>query len=91
MIAWKELLLLLEGQTVHLPSPKNHYPTDIEIDSDIQVVATCKAEITYVGKYNTTDITGNEMMTVRWKVFKFHNQISEAEQKEISPCAKCFL
>ena len=90
MIAWKELLLLLEGQTVHLPSPKNHYATDIEIDSDIPVVATGKAEITYVGKYNTTDITENEMMSVRWKVFKFHHQISEAEQKEISPCAKCF-
>ena len=32
-ISWKELLLLLEGQTVHLPTPKNHYTQDIFIDS----------------------------------------------------------
>ena len=29
MIAWKELLLLLEGQPVHFPAPKNHYAKDI--------------------------------------------------------------
>ena len=25
LISWKEFLLLLEGQQVHLPTPKNHY------------------------------------------------------------------
>ena len=29
IIAWKELLLLLEGQSVHLPSPENHYNNNI--------------------------------------------------------------
>lgn len=90
MIAWKEMLLLLEGQTVHLPSPKNHYSADICIDSDVPIVATGKAEITYVGKYNSTDTTENEMMSVRWKIFRFHRQITQAEQKEVPPCPKCF-
>ena len=34
MIASKELLILLEGQAVHLPSLKNHYLNDICIDKD---------------------------------------------------------
>ena len=49
MIPWKELLILLEGQAVHLPSPKNHYSNDICIDKDTPIVATSKGEITYVG------------------------------------------
>ena len=32
MIALKELLILLEGQAVHLPLLKNHYSNDICID-----------------------------------------------------------
>ena len=42
MIAWKELLLLLEGQPVHLPSPKNHFSSDICISNDIPVFSTSK-------------------------------------------------
>ena len=65
MIAWKELLLLLEGQSEHLPSPKNHYSHDICIDSDTPIFATSKSRITYTGKYNATDEIENEMMGVR--------------------------
>ena len=68
MIAWKDMLLLLEGEKVHLPSPKNHYVKDVCIDRDTPIVCTGKAEITYVGKYNATDAIENEMMSVRWKV-----------------------
>ena len=90
MISWKEMLLLLEGQTVHLPSPKIHYANDICISQDTRIFATGKSEITYLGKYNTTDETENEMVSVRWKIFKFHQQIPEADQKEMSPCPKYF-
>ena len=50
MIAWKELLLLLEGQTAHFPSPKNHYSNDICINKDTLKEATSKNEIQYLGK-----------------------------------------
>ena len=90
MIAWKELLLLLEGQTVHLPSPKNHYSNDICINKDTPIVATSKNEIHYVGKYNTFDPTENEKMSIRWKLFKFYKQIAQSEQVELKPCPKCF-
>ena len=65
IIAWKELLLLLEGQSVHLLSPKNHYSHEICIDSDTPIFATSKSRITYTGKYNATDQIDNEMMGVR--------------------------
>ena len=90
MIAWKELLLLLEGQSVHLPSPKNHYSADICIDSDTPVFATGKSRITFVGKYNTTDAIENEMMAARWKVFDFFFQIAEENQRDVPSCSKCF-
>ena len=85
------MLLLLEGQIVHSPSPKNHYANDICISQDTPIFATGKSEITYLGSYNTTEKTKNEMMSVRWKIFKFHQRIPEADQKEMFPCPKCFL
>ena len=30
------------------------------------------------------------MMSVRWKLFKFHDQISLAEKNDIPPCSTCF-
>ena len=75
MIPWKELLILLEGQAVHLPSPKNHYSNDICIDKDTPIVATSKGEITYVGKYNSLDPIENEMMSIRWKHLNFAGRL----------------
>ena len=55
MIAWKDLLLLLNGrQTVHLTSRKNHYAHDITITKYTPIVATSKLEIKYIGKLNFT-------------------------------------
>ena len=90
MIAWKEVLILLECQAVHLPSPKNHYSNDICIDKDTPIVATSKGEITYVGKYNSLDPIENEMMSIRWKTFKFYRQIVQSDQVDLTPCPKCF-
>ena len=90
MIAWKELLLLLEGQTVHLPAPKNHYAQDICIEKDTPIVATGIGEITFVNKFNQADEIENEMMRVRWKIFKFTHQIPRDEQIEVPDCPKCF-
>ena len=83
------LLVLLEGQqTVHLPSSKNHYPHDIQ--SNASIVATGKSEIKYICKFNSTDPVEDKMMSVRWKLFKFHHQISLAEKNDIPPCSTWF-
>ena len=89
-IVGKPSLLLLEGQTVHLPTPKNHYTQDISIDSDVPIVATGKVPIQFVGRYNTRDKREDEMMAVRGKVYEFFPQIPAHEQKEMQPCPKCF-
>ena len=76
MIAWKELSILLEGRTVHPPSPKSHCSNDICIDKDTPIVATSKIEITYVTKYNSFDPIENKMISIRWKTFKLYRQIA---------------
>ena len=62
LIAWKEFLLLFEGQQVHLPSPKNLYAKDISIDHDVPIFATGKSRIRFFGRHNATDEREDEMM-----------------------------
>lgn len=89
-IAWKDLLLLLEGETVKLPAPKNFYAEDVIINSDVAIFATAKESIRYKGPYKTTDPGEDAMMSVRWNIIKFHHEFSEKEQKVVKPCARCF-
>jgi hypothetical protein len=90
LIEWKSFLLLLEGDRVNLPAPKNHFAKDVCIDSDVPVFATSKETIKYRGPYNAEDSVENNMMASRWKVFNFTHSIPEDEQKNIPPCGRCF-
>lgn len=92
IIAWSDFLLLLEGQTVHLPRPKNQYATDmcIERTNKIPIFATSKSEIEYQGKFNSRDDCETDMMASRWQVFRFHHKIPENEIKDVPPCTYCF-
>ena len=83
MIAWKELLLLLKGQTVHLPSPRNHHASDITISSDVPVFATGKSRIVFCGSGNSTDSLKDDMMAARWILFEFFHPIPVEKQKEV--------
>ena len=47
LIEWKSLLLLFEGDQVRLPTPKNQFLCDINIERDTPVFATSKCEITF--------------------------------------------
>ena len=89
-IAWKNLLLLLEGELVHLPAPKNHFVTDISVSSDIPIFATSKEKIKFKGPNNTWDEKEDRMMDCRWKLFQFIHEFSEENQKTIPPCGQCF-
>lgn len=90
LIKWNDFLLLLEGQTVHLPRPKNQFATDLVIDREntIPFFATSKTPIKFVGKFNSHDEMETEMMNSRWKIFEFTKKIPEI--KEIDPCPHCF-
>ena len=90
LITWKDLLLLLEGEPVKLPAPKNNYAEDVHITSDLPIFATSKTSIRYRGSYGATDEVEDKMMEVRWKVYKFNHPFEEGVQKHLAPCAKCF-
>ena len=89
IIAWHDLLLMLEGQLVHLPAPKSHFAKDTVFDSDTPIFATSKHQLVFV-KNGAIDERETEMMTVRWKVFNFNRQIPRAEQQEVTACPTCF-
>ena len=89
-IAWNDLFLLLEGEPVKLPAPKNLYSEDICINTDVPIFATSKSEIKYKGYFGIGDEKEDDMMRARWKIFKFTRSIPEEEQIKLPPCAKCF-
>ena len=72
------------------PSPKNHYSNDICIYKDTPIVVTSKSDITHIGKDKPLDSIKNEMMSIRWKAFKFYKQIAQSDQVDFIPYSKCF-
>ena len=73
-----------------MPAPKNQYSNDVCIDTDIPIVATSKEPIVYHGRNGRIDERETKMMAVRWRVFELNKKIPEEEQKDISPCPRCF-
>ena len=70
IIALADLLQLLEGDSMHLPAPKNFCKRDIEMTRDTPVFATADAPLTLV-KGTSIDHANTEMMNVRWRFFQF--------------------
>ncbi|CAB4037610.1 Hypothetical predicted protein, partial [Paramuricea clavata] len=62
LLTWKDLLLLLEGETVKLPATKNHFANSAVIYSDAPIFATSKAPIVYKGPYNVEDERETDMV-----------------------------
>ena len=84
------MLLLREGEPVHLWTPKNHFKADVCLTRDSLVFGTGKTLITFQQPDNTRDPVEDETMAACWKVFKFTQQIPLKCQKGITPCQKCF-
>lgn len=91
VIGWSDLLLLLEGETVKLPAPKNHFAEDIVISSsnDIPIFATGPGKIAY-SLFSPDHEVETDMMASRWRIFKLTHIIEKEKQKEIPPCKRCF-
>lgn len=89
-IAWKCFLLLLEGENVKLPAPKNHFSKDVSISNDVPIFATSKERIKYKGANNSVDEIEDRMMDCRWNVFHLKHEFLEEDQKIILPCGRCF-
>ena len=80
LLPWHDMLLLLEGQFVHLSAPKTHYTRDIVFDKDTPVFATGKHSLVYV-RGGQVDERETEMMSFRWGIFNFFNQIPSTDRK----------
>ena len=78
------MLLLLEGETVKLPAPKNIYSENIVIATDVATLAASVSSIKRKGPYNASDERETEMMAARWKNYEFRHQFSHQEQKNMS-------
>ena len=89
VITWCDFLLLLEGEPVHIPTPRNHYRNDVCIDRDTPIIATSVAKFRYQGSYQARSAEEDEMMESRWRTFTFFKKIPEAEEIEMMPCPKC--
>ena len=89
IIPWRDLLLMLEGDVVHLPTPKTHYSTDICLQRDTPIFATGKGPIIFL-KNGVLDQQETDMMSSRWKILKLHHQVPREAQREIPSCGKCF-
>ena len=70
IIAWSDMLQLLEGDAMHLPAPKNFCKRDIELSKDTPVFATTDAPMVLI-KGGGIDRANTEMMNVRWRFFSF--------------------
>ena len=90
IITWGDFLLLLEGEPVHIPRPRNHYRNDVCIERDSPIIATTLEKFTYQGSYQARSALEDEMMDSRWKTFTFFRKIPKEEQIKMLPCPKCF-
>ena len=70
IVAWLEFLQALEGDTVHLPAPKNLCRKDIELSKDTPFFATSDSPLLLV-KGGAMDRVNAEMMNCRWFFFHF--------------------
>ena len=89
VLPWHDMLLLLEGQTVYLPTLKCHYAKDIVFETDTSIFCTGKHELVFI-KGGCIDERETEMMRVRWRIFNFFSQIPHCEQRNVPPCPRCF-
>lgn len=89
VIPWHNLLLLLEGQTVHLAAPKTHFSHDIPLNHDVPIFCTTKEPFTFA-RAGVVDLVETQMMAVRWRTYPFFYQIPPEHQVETPPCGHCF-
>ena len=82
-------MLLLEGESVHLPAPKTSHARDLQIDTDVPIFCTSSQPIQLVRGGALLE-RETAMMTVRWRHFEFYHQIPLVQQRRLQPCGRCF-
>ena len=89
LIPWYQFLQVLEGDTVNFPTPKYQMSKDIVFGKDTPFFATSDAPLVLINN-GCIDRVNTDMMSVRWQMFQLHRQILCDEQRNITPCGRCF-
>ena len=89
VIEWEQFLLLLEGDAVNFPAPKNVYSCDIKFNKDTPIIATSGDPITY-SQQGQVVWKETKMMKNRWKIFPFTYELKQEQIIEIPPCKSCY-
>ena len=85
-IKWSDFLLLLEDRLWTFLVLKINFQVNSQFCEIIQIIpffATSKSPIEYIGKDDVRDDLETEMMSSKWKVFSFKNQISPKKNKRL--------
>ena len=92
LIAWHELLNLLEGVPCILSRPKNVFAKDLPIPTSngIPFFTTGIKSIEFVGAYGQRIERETDTIDNRLKIFEFTHQIPKNELLGIELCLKCF-
>lgn len=90
ILPWQDMLRLLEGDKIHVPTPKTHFAQDIILEKDTPIFCTAPSRIRKFSRNYDVNEVESEMMDVRWKTFTFFHQMKISETRDIPSCQKCF-
>ena len=90
IIPWQDLLRLLEGDKIHIATPKTQFAQDIILEKDTPIFCTGPSRIRKFSRDGDVNEVESEMMEVRWKVFIFFHQLRTADVVDVPPCPRCF-
>ena len=89
IIASEDMLRLLEGNKIHVLTPKAHFAEDFLLEKDTPIFRTTPSR-THIISNGTVNETESEMTGVRWTTFQFFHQMEKEDVNDVPPCPKCF-
>ena len=91
-IAWADFLQALEGDTVHLPAPKNFCRRDIELKSDTPFFATADAPPVLI-KGGSIDWVSTEMMSevALFQLLETNSSVTTTSPETLGDCFRLLV
>ena len=91
LMAWAELLALLEGAAVHIAAPKTTREKDILFRRDTPIFATSVSKVHFMNERGSIcEPREQEMMDIRWLEFRLFRTVPDSCRVQIPPCGRCF-
>jgi hypothetical protein len=68
ILPWQDLLRLLEGDKIHIPTPKTHFAQDVILEKDTPIFCTGPSRIRKFSRAGDVNEIESQMMEIRWKI-----------------------